>query len=189
MQEFNAVYICKNKNLTFGWNHSTGCFVKVVEEGTEEFILQNKDPETYLKLQQEAQQGTFGVASVLFNDGNYQFVALASNMSDLLHPTTENKTPLNKEEFLDTIAEFSWDFHQTFFVETEYGNFIWSDPSYGGDNTLRGFNGTHTMWLNEINLDCSRCKGNHRLGRYCGSDVDIVPHPLWNYTLVDNSTK
>jgi hypothetical protein len=29
---------------------------------------------------------------------------------------------------LDTVASFTWDFGQNFFLETSEGNFVWSDP-------------------------------------------------------------
>lgn len=74
----------------------------------------------------------------------------------------------------DSVAEFSWDYGSTFFLETEDGLFEWSDPSYGGNNIIR-----RSKWasleerFNETTL-FTRGKGTHIISEYCGPDVLIV---------------
>lgn len=43
---------------------------------------------------------------------------------------------LKADDVAELRGEFTWDFGQLFFIETDKGNFIWSDPDYGGNNTL-----------------------------------------------------
>jgi len=78
---------------------------------------------------------------------------------------------MTKQEVLNLIGEFSWNFGQEFFIETDRGNFVYSDPEYGGDNTLRPFNGDLKQYLKETNADYVRDKGVHRIGDYCGKGV------------------
>jgi hypothetical protein len=73
---------------------------------------------------------------------------------------------------LDMYAEFTWDFGQKFFLETEVGNYIWSDPDYNGDNTIRPYDGTLSKWLGP--QEYGRSKGTYRIGDYCGNEVKII---------------
>lgn len=70
----------------------------------------------------------------------------------------------------DTIAEFTWDFSSHFFLETEKGNYIWSNPDYGGDNTIQPYDSSYEAW---IDGGVGRSKGKHRIGDYCGENVVI----------------
>lgn len=81
---------------------------------------------------------------------------------------------ISREDFLNCIGHFSWNFANEFFIETPYGNYIWKDPSYpDGDNTIRRFNGNHDHWLKQNNISFSRDKGKHLIATYCGNDVII----------------
>ena len=42
---------------------------------------------------------------------------------------------------VEDVADFTWNWNDLFFLETAKGNFVWSDPEYGGDNTIRPYNG------------------------------------------------
>lgn len=75
----------------------------------------------------------------------------------------------------DTIAEFTWNFNMYFYVETAEGNYIWSDPDYGGDNTLKKTHLSYAEWIDPDNKGLfGRFKGTHTVGRYCGDDVKII---------------
>jgi len=69
-----------------------------------------------------------------------------------------------KEKLAETVGKFTWDFGQNFFIETEFGNFVWSDPSYDGDNTIIRFNGSVY----------GRNKGEYMIGDFCGKDFVFV---------------
>lgn len=72
---------------------------------------------------------------------------------------------------LDTIADFSWDFGQFFFLETEHGLYEWSDPDHGGDNTIRK---SRYSSLAEYCMETGlfvRSKGRHYIRNYCGENV------------------
>lgn len=57
---------------------------------------------------------------------------------------------------LETIAEFTWLWTNEFFLETSDGNYIWSDPSYGGDNTIRPYFDTFQEYLKECHISYGR---------------------------------
>jgi hypothetical protein len=75
---------------------------------------------------------------------------------------------------LNSEANFMWNFSKEFFLETPDGNYVWSDPNYGGDNTIRKFDGTLNHWLNQFHVPYVRCKGRHKIGDYCGQEVNII---------------
>ncbi len=75
---------------------------------------------------------------------------------------------------LETVAEFLWCWDHIFFLETSEGNFIWSDPNYGGDNTIKPFNGTLNEYQEERDIGFVRQKGFHRIKEYCGEEVMFV---------------
>lgn len=79
-----------------------------------------------------------------------------------------------KEKLLNSTAEFSWSFGQEFFLETSFGNFVWSDPDYDGDNTVRRFDGDITDWIHHNRLPFVRCKGTHFISGYVGEDFIYV---------------
>ena len=75
----------------------------------------------------------------------------------------------------DTSGKFTWDFGQSFFIETEIGNFIWNDPDYGGDNTLSKTDLTYQEWIDPYNEGLyGRDKGTHFVLDYCGPNVKIT---------------
>jgi len=75
---------------------------------------------------------------------------------------------------LDDSGEFSWNFNKLFFIETNKGNFVWSDPDYNGDNTIKPFDGTLKDFLKQQNIPCVRDKGFHTIRHYCGDNVKIM---------------
>jgi hypothetical protein len=75
------------------------------------------------------------------------------------------------DNLLDREGDFTWDFGQNFFIETSIGNFIWSDPDYNGDNTIKPFKGTIQEYFEP---SYGRDKGKHIIRNYCGDDVKIV---------------
>jgi hypothetical protein len=77
-----------------------------------------------------------------------------------------------KENLLTCTGEFTWNFGQEFFVETEEGNFIWSDPDYDGDNTFRYTEKTYQEWIGEGSY--GRSKGNHIIREYCGDEIVVI---------------
>jgi hypothetical protein len=80
----------------------------------------------------------------------------------------------NESLTLNDVAEFSWNYSSEFLLETEKGNFIWSDPDYQGDNTIRPFPGNNTDFCKAYDIPYSRDKGKHIIQDYCGKDVKII---------------
>lgn len=80
---------------------------------------------------------------------------------------------MNKMDVLDLIGTFSWGFGDQFFIETEVGNFVWSDPGYNGNNVLRKVSFDHFQGCRKIGIRVSRDKGTHIVGEYCGRSVNI----------------
>lgn len=76
----------------------------------------------------------------------------------------------DKKLLKSDVAEFTWDFGNQFLLETSKGNYVWSDPDYGGDNTIRPLKGTVKDFLQPF----GRCKGKHFIDDYCGSEVKII---------------
>ena len=77
---------------------------------------------------------------------------------------------------LDTICEFTWMWDHRFHLETEDGKvYLWSDPSYGGDNTIRPHNKTIADYAKQkSSTPWGRDKGKHRVRDYCGENVRII---------------
>lgn len=67
-------------------------------------------------------------------------------------------------------GEFTWMWNDVFFIETSQGNFIWSDPDYGGNNTIKHYPHTYGEFLQEADLPFGRSKGCHIVGHYCQCD-------------------
>jgi hypothetical protein len=80
---------------------------------------------------------------------------------------------LTKDEVANLVGEFTWDFGCYFFIETSEGNFIWSDPDYQGDNTIKATNLSYEQWITEKNI-FGRSKGKHIIGHYCGKDFSLA---------------
>lgn len=74
---------------------------------------------------------------------------------------------------IEDYADFNWSFHDKFLLETERGNYIWSDPDYGGDNTIRPFDGNLKEFCRQENIPYVRNKGRHLIKSYCGPEVNI----------------
>jgi len=83
------------------------------------------------------------------------------------------QTEINREQLLNSVGHFSWDFGQKFFVETPHGNFVWSDPDYKGDNTFTKFDGSYKDWIKQIGISYGRDKGNHIIRSYCGDQIVV----------------
>ena len=58
--------------------------------------------------------------------------------------------PLTREELLKLPAKVTFFPGHDCFLETEQGNFVWSDPEYGGDNTLRPHTGLLSDFIERI---------------------------------------
>lgn len=71
-------------------------------------------------------------------------------------------------------AEFLWSFHDKWLLVTEQGNFVWSDPEYSGDGTIRSFSGSPKDFCKAERIPYTRGKGTHVIGSYCGPDVKII---------------
>ena len=75
---------------------------------------------------------------------------------------------------MGSLARFSWFWGKDFFVETPLGNFHYSDPDYGGDNTMTLFEGSYEKFRIYLNFQTSRDKGFHDIEEYCGKDFTLV---------------
>jgi hypothetical protein len=76
---------------------------------------------------------------------------------------------------LDDVADFTYCWGNTFFLETAKGNYEWSDPEYpGGDNSIKKFNGNLKDFYRHCKIPYGRGKGEHVIRNYCGPDVKIV---------------
>lgn len=74
---------------------------------------------------------------------------------------------------LDTVADFTWGFGHLFLLETQGGKFyVWSDPDYNGDNTIRPYTENPDNFTS--NDFRGRDKGIHTIRDYCGPDVVFV---------------
>lgn len=71
---------------------------------------------------------------------------------------------------LDTVGSFTWDFGCNFHIETSVGCFVWSDPSYNGDNTIKPAP-AYNEWIGK---SFGRYKGQHLIRDFCGKDVKIM---------------
>ena len=81
---------------------------------------------------------------------------------------------ITKEELLELVGAFSWNYGNTFFIETEKGNFIWKDPDYSGDNTISSFDGDYAAFCKKVNVPYCRDKGQHFIKDYCGKEIKLV---------------
>lgn len=78
---------------------------------------------------------------------------------------------MDRNIFLNSIGTFGWDFGSNFFIETKFGNFIWSDPDYNGNNHIKKFYGDLETFCQNSNIPYIRDKGNHVIQDYVGNDV------------------
>lgn len=70
------------------------------------------------------------------------------------------------EEFKSLDGHFFWSFGEFWFIETEKGNFVWSDCQYNGDGSVSKYNGSLQDWCNENHFDFVRDKGIHNIGEF-----------------------
>lgn len=80
---------------------------------------------------------------------------------------------LTKEQLSSTVGHFSWDFGQNFFIETEFGNFVWSSPDYYGTNIIRRFNGSLKDYIKHSKIPYVRDKCKHIVSSYCGDSWSL----------------
>ena len=74
----------------------------------------------------------------------------------------------------DSLAEFLWTHGSEWLLIVEDESYIWSDPEYGGDGTIRPMNQEDVERFNRAEEGCAlRDKGVHRVGNYCGESVKI----------------
>lgn len=80
---------------------------------------------------------------------------------------------MTKEELQELVGEFSWSFNKLYHIKTEVGDFEWSDPEYGGDNSIKS-TVSHDKWLLKHKLRYSRKMGIHRIRCYCGTGFKYI---------------
>jgi hypothetical protein len=82
---------------------------------------------------------------------------------------------MTREEFINTSANFCWNFCSHFLVHTDIGDFIWDDPDYNGDNTFT-YVGQMSVkqFCKDEDILYVRDKGTHIIKKYCGPDIKIV---------------
>lgn len=86
---------------------------------------------------------------------------------------------MTKEEFMEEVGDFCWNYANKFFIETRFGNFIWSDPDYlGGDNTIEQFGGSYEDFVKLEKIPYCRDKGKHRIRDYCGEEFTFIIQKL-----------
>ena len=73
---------------------------------------------------------------------------------------------MTKEVLGNVTGDFTWDFGMEFFIETIFGNFIWSDPDYGGSGVIKSTPLTYKQWVRPTGV--GRDKGIHHIKDYCG---------------------
>lgn len=86
----------------------------------------------------------------------------------------EVEISISKEALLDIVGDFTWCWGWDFFISTGFGNYIWRDPSYNGNNTVTKFDGTLDDFYKKCRIDCGRDKGHHIIRNYCGEDWTLV---------------
>jgi len=92
----------------------------------------------------------------------------------LVEEQEDNPRKLELSKILNCMGSFSWGFSDKFFIVTHLGNFIWSNPEYSGDNTIKPFNGTVLEWCDIQGIPYTRDKGEHLVVDYCGEDLVLV---------------
>jgi hypothetical protein len=53
---------------------------------------------------------------------------------------------MTKEEIRNLFGDFTFDYKDEFFISTEKGNFVFSDPKYGGSGELKKYDGSRKNW-------------------------------------------
>lgn len=75
---------------------------------------------------------------------------------------------MNADQVGELIGDFAWSFSDQFFIETNDGNFIWSDPDYNGTGIIKPTEWDYKRWLKSCHIPYGRDKGKHRIKDYCG---------------------
>ncbi len=84
---------------------------------------------------------------------------------------------------LDTYGQFTWSFGFLWHIETEFGNFEWSDPDYeGGDNTIKPC-APLKQWYKDIGIRIGRDKGTHMIRNYCGENVKFIDSIITGFAI------
>ncbi len=78
------------------------------------------------------------------------------------------------KEFLKMVAHFYQSSGSECFATNKYWNMIWSNPEYGGDNTIRKYEGTYDDWYNSLEVKHVEDKGRHITRKFCGKDIEII---------------
>lgn len=75
---------------------------------------------------------------------------------------------------LDSVAHFTQRIDtDEFYVETDNGNFIFSDPQAGGSNTLKPCSFSYAQWTRKYGK-AIRDRGRHVIRNFCGNGVRVV---------------
>lgn len=81
---------------------------------------------------------------------------------------------MTKNELLNLVGQFYWAWGHKWFIETEKGNFVWSDPDYpGGTDEIVPFGGTLADFAEMFHVEYVRCKGPHLISTYCGNTFKL----------------
>jgi hypothetical protein len=92
----------------------------------------------------------------------------------LSEPKIADDTAALKRSLLSLQGDFTYLFGRHFFIETKIGNFVWSDPDYGGDNRMIKFDGSWDEYRRTNQIDFGREKGIHDISGYCGDEFTVV---------------
>lgn len=75
----------------------------------------------------------------------------------------------------DLVGTFTWSFGSKFYIETSEGNFVWSDPDYRGDHTIREVKYSYKEWCRVEKIPYGRDKGKHILRNFCKDEHGNMP--------------
>ena len=91
----------------------------------------------------------------------------------MLHADVKLLQRMMKMLTLDTYGRFNWNYGKEWHIETDVGNYEWSDPDVGGDNTIRPCKPLKE-WTEKLGLPYARAKGSHPIRKLCGDNVNII---------------
>lgn len=78
----------------------------------------------------------------------------------------KRQNKLTRDQIAALVASVTWLWGQSFFFETNEGNFLWYDPDYSGNNNLHPFEGNLRDAYKYIEIDFGRDKGVHVIENY-----------------------
>lgn len=82
---------------------------------------------------------------------------------------------MNKLDLLNTEGNFTWFWGKDWFIETDLGNFHWSDPSFpGGTDTIKPFSGGIGDFCEYIGHGYGRGKGTRTIRTGCGNQFELI---------------